>query len=119
MTDHPIPADLLDVLAHALGGWCGDCGPRDLDCETCKRSARSSAEEILHALASWADGHLIDPDGWRRWLELQPGTEPAVCRESDGLASRLDRLHVIGNGVVSLAAAHAYRTLKARMEVTS
>lgn len=21
---------------------------------------------VLHALASWADGHLLDPDGWRR-----------------------------------------------------
>lgn len=56
-----------------------------------------------------------DRDGWRRWLDEWPGTQPAVRRDADGLAWRGDRLRVLGNGVVPLAAANAYLTLSARM----
>ncbi len=46
--------------------------------------------------------------------ESWTGPQPAVRRGSDGLLSRLDRLRALGNGVVPLAAAHAFRTLAAR-----
>jgi len=40
--------------------------------------------------------------------------EPDVGRVADGVADRVDRLRSIGNGVVPLVVAHAFRTLAAR-----
>lgn len=57
-----------------------------------------------------------DIEGWRAVLAAAPELEPAVCRVADGLASRVDQLRMLGNGVHPLAAAHAVRTLKARIE---
>lgn len=52
----------------------------------------------------WPDGRFAD------------GLEPAIRRASDGGPDRLDeRLAALGNGVVPLVAAHAFRTLAARM----
>jgi DNA (cytosine-5)-methyltransferase 1 len=74
--------------------------------------------------AAWPPGPG-DADGWRRWLEGAPGTEPALRRSADGLAGgvdgdwnaqRTERLRLLGNGVVPLVAAHAFRTLKARLD---
>ena len=60
-----------------------------------------------------------DHDAWRECLTASPQLEPAFRRMADGLASRLDigridRLRMLGNGVVPLQAAHAIRTLAAR-----
>ena len=67
MTDHPIPDDLLDRMAHALidapltdslstnnllGGWGDESAIADL------------AHAALQSLAEWADGGLIDPSTW-------------------------------------------------------
>jgi len=41
--------------------------------------------------------------------------EPAICGVADGLASRVDRLSMLGNGVVPLEAAYAFATLLARL----
>ena len=57
-----------------------------------------------------------DDEGWWRYLEGQPYAQPAVRRGADGLACRVDRLRLCGNGVVPLVAAHAWRTLKARFD---
>jgi len=54
-----------------------------------------------------------DKGGWDRWLTTE-GPEPSVCRGADGLASRMDRLHTIGNGVVPLVAASAFVRLARR-----
>lgn len=54
-----------------------------------------------------------DADGWERYLRAAPNLEPAVRRGADGLAHRVDRLRLCGNGVVPLVAAHALRTLAA------
>lgn len=52
-----------------------------------------------------------DRDGWADVLARAPGLEPAVRRMADGLADRVDRLRMLGNGVVPLQAAYALRTL--------
>ncbi|MBA3911685.1 MAG: DNA cytosine methyltransferase [Rhodobacter sp.] len=54
-----------------------------------------------------------DADGWERYIRCAPDLEPAVRRGADGLAHRVDRLRLCGNGVVPLVAAHALRTLAA------
>ena len=54
-----------------------------------------------------------DAEGWRRYLQYRPDLEPAVRGGADGLAYRVDRLRLCGNGVVPLVAAYAFRTLSA------
>jgi len=56
-----------------------------------------------------------DAHGWERYLRSAPDLEPAVRRGADGLAHRVDRLRLCGNGVVPLVAAHALRTLAAEL----
>lgn len=56
-----------------------------------------------------------DADGWTRYLRHAPDLEPAVRRGADGLAHRVDRLRLCGNGVVPLVAAHALKTLAAEL----
>ncbi|PZU62242.1 MAG: DNA cytosine methyltransferase [Brevundimonas sp.] len=50
---------------------------------------------------------------WERLLRDRPDLEPALLRAGDGMADRLDRARGAGNGVCSLAAAIAWRTLRA------
>jgi hypothetical protein len=52
-----------------------------------------------------------DKTGWERFLRERPDLEPAVRGGADGLACRVDRLRLCGNGVVPLVAAYAFRTL--------
>jgi len=49
-------------------------------------------------------------DGIRPW-----DTQPAVCRMDDGDPGELERLHLLGNGVVPQAAAAAWRVLSGRL----
>ena len=61
-----------------------------------------------------------DLKGWTRVLERAQELEPAFRRMADGLApemdfARVDRLRMLGNGVASLAAAYACRTLATRL----
>ena len=63
---------------------------------------------------AWPPGPL-DADGWQRFLRAAPDLEPAVRRSTDGLAHRVDRLRLCGNGVVPLVAAYALRTLAAEL----
>ncbi|MBA4782100.1 MAG: DNA cytosine methyltransferase [Rhizobiales bacterium] len=56
-----------------------------------------------------------DADGWERYLRATPDAEPSIRRGADGLAHRVDRLRLCGNGVVPLVAAHALRTLAAEL----
>jgi len=58
-----------------------------------------------------------DADGWRAYLDAFPSLEPALRRGADGLANRMDRLRVLGNAVVPMQAAFAFRTLAARVLV--
>lgn len=60
-----------------------------------------------------------DPDSprWPGILARRPDLEPSLCRVADGLAHRVDRLRVCGNGVVPLAAAVAFGFLVFRESV--
>lgn len=78
MTDHPIPDDLLNRLAEkrairrAAGRPNVVTTPDPLD--------RMIVLNTLRDLASWADGHLIDPDGWRR-VKAEEVPCP-ICRDT-------------------------------------
>lgn len=55
------------------------------------------------------------PHQFERWAEIldwRPDLQPELFGLDHGLANRVDRSDAAGNGVVSLAAAHAWRTLK-------
>lgn len=55
---------------------------------------------------------------WGDILELDSTVEPALCRDADGMAHRLDRLRACGNGVVPLQAAVAFVELSRRMNAS-
>lgn len=51
------------------------------------------------------------PADHEAWKDVPADLKPAVRRVADGMADRVDRLRLCGNGVVPLAAAHAFCTL--------
>jgi DNA (cytosine-5)-methyltransferase 1 len=65
-------------------------------------------------VAPWPPGP-DDAAGWRAYLDRWPGTEPAVRRGADGLARRVDRLRLLGNGVVPDQAELAWHVLRRRL----
>jgi DNA (cytosine-5)-methyltransferase 1 len=55
------------------------------------------------------------PSHFERWAEIldqRPDLQPELFGLDHGLANRMGRSDAAGNGVVSLAAAYAWRTLK-------
>jgi len=56
-----------------------------------------------------------DLESWQKVLEINPSLEPAICGVADGLAPRVDRLRMLGNGVVPLQAAYAFVSLWAAL----
>jgi len=83
-----------------------------------ERSGRQVANPEIFGRRS---GERTEETGWafppgpssRGW-EIYTGPQPAIRRGSDGLAFRNDRLRALGNAVVPLQGAYAFRTLAAR-----
>lgn len=48
---------------------------------------------------------------WEDWLAARPDLLPCVVGTHDGLAGKMDRYRLVGNGVVPLEAAYAFCTL--------
>lgn len=118
------PSDDGGTMADATGdGWreaergkpqiggSDPCQP-DVDDANGAGSQGRGDEPSEHAgqRPAWPPGPH-DADGWARYLRSAPDAEPAIRRGADGLAQRVDRLRLCGNGVVPLVAAHALRTL--------
>lgn len=55
------------------------------------------------------------PDDLQSWERMPAILEPALCRMAYGVAGRVDRLRLTGNGVVPLAAAVAFLRLRDRL----
>lgn len=55
---------------------------------------------------------------WPEILAAAPSLEPAIRGVADGVAGRVDRLRALGNGVVPLQAAYAWRTLSALLDAS-
>ena len=51
---------------------------------------------------------------WRAWRSWS--VKPAVCGDNDGSSNRVDRLRLLGNGVVPATAALAFRTLLSELQ---
>ena len=91
----------------------------DLDNATSGRDERPGVNtgKLQQSFGGDCDFPLFAPGPadprWPAILESAPHLEPAVRRVADGLAYRVDRLRLTGNGVFPLAAAYAYRTLSA------
>lgn len=99
-----LPAGSGEELAHAdEPGRDGRTGEID------QAGGWGQPADSSHAFPPGRD----DDDGWRRWLDAG-GPAPAVRRDSHGTAYRMDRLRCLGNAVVPLQAAHAFRQLSER-----
>lgn len=92
------------------------CGHDGIEEDTIRRQIKRNAPE-----RSERDDLPIYPPGpsntdrWRAVIERAPQFEPAIRRMADGMAGRLDRLRMLGNGVNPLQAAYAVRTLATRL----
>jgi DNA (cytosine-5)-methyltransferase 1 len=58
-----------------------------------------------------------DTEGWRNTIAVNPTLEPAVCGMADGMAKRVERLRLCGNGVVPLVAAKSFICLAAKLRI--
>jgi len=102
------------AVADACSAGCQGCKqPGTCGGERHGPSAHGSAGELRGAFPPGPG----DRAEWQRYLAGTPDLEPSVCRSADGLANRVDRLRLCGNGVVPLVAAHAFRFLSARFEI--
>lgn len=56
-----------------------------------------------------------DAEGWGKVIQSDPTLKPAICGMADGMAHRVDRLRLCGNGVVPVVAAVAFLALRKRI----
>jgi DNA (cytosine-5)-methyltransferase 1 len=137
-SDGPGPSDLADAAGAALGvsaerdmpeqaeRWDAKSGHDganmvDADNEHGRRPIRyrvgeapKAGEMLGHADRArlervWPPGPVTDPAQWPA-----DEAEPGICGAPNGVARWMDRLHMLGNGVVPLVAAYAFRALVRR-----
>lgn len=91
-------------------------GHDGIEADTIRRQIKRNASERSERndLPLYPPGPS-DIDAWREIIGRAPQFEPAVRRMADGMAGRLDRLRMLGNGVNPLQAAYAIRTLCSRL----
>lgn len=119
----PVAIQRGELVADATSLWLGEGGKLDAG-----RDAAGSGSTLgTMSWVPWPPGPR-DVDGWRAYLEQYPDLAPAVerapraqselRRSSHGMADilvlRVDRLRLLGNGVVPAQAAAAFRILAAR-----
>ncbi|MGR9476981.1 DNA cytosine methyltransferase [Rhizobium leguminosarum] len=104
-------------MARAPSDGCREGGEWDMAAEAKGRTALAEASDRDLPIFPPGPGST---DEWRAVIGRAPELEPSFCRVVDGLASRLDiarvdRLRMLGNGVVPLQASYAIRTLVTRL----
>lgn len=110
----------LQPREQAEYGWCRPTGDCEVLADTINERGQISSSGKLPAIERLSgNGYEIplfapgpkDFEAWKTILSIDPTLEPAICGTADGMAYRVDRLRLCGNGVSPLAAAYAYRTL--------
>ena len=91
---------------HTSGGRGN--GARHADAPAPVADAEHGGPSVRRHRSQTDDGEAGRQDSW--WA-----VEPDVGRVADGVASRVDRLRALGNGVVPQVAARAFATLAARL----
>ena len=83
----------------------------------CERG-QLSVERIKSAIQDiGSDGTTRRAEDWSNITSWT--TEPTVCRNNDGATNRVDRLRLLGNGVVPATASLAFRTLLSAINTPS
>lgn len=106
--------DIADgAVRHQEGQWRAVCA---------ERYGAQLDGTLADVEGGWVDGGdgmlpLFAPgpgelQEWDRILRLEPRAQPALLRTDNGVAGRVERSRAAGNGVCSLAAALAWRTLR-------
>lgn len=107
----------------SLGSGGGSGGLADFDRRGCEELGGIPTAGRGAGMEAWPDAPIPlfaprpgDYQTWERVLAGRMDLEPCFHGLADGLAHRVDRYHAAGNGVCSLAAALAWRTLNARLQ---
>lgn len=113
-------------------GWRGHCS----DCRSVGNAERAGCRQVsgVESSAGWADSielrgfPLFPPSpedelAWAEVLRARPQLAPAPPQSvlrgvADGAPGRVDRVRMLGNGVVPLQAAYAFRALLSRIQST-
>ena len=86
------------------------CGSR-VDCDVANFAGYGMASERYETpLFAPGPGDLLE---WEKLIDQRPDLQPALLRNGNGMAYRVDEGRGAGNGVCSMAAAFAWATLKA------